>query len=156
MREIAKWLLPRRLNRQTDKELITHLFRAGYTLPPPGAPDPPASPAQPTLSPAQQVFHKMCEAGSTDEVRRRLQAGGQDVNEVGIRNRTPLFVAAQRGHLEVVELLVDYGADLMARTYTGRTAEDLAEKYHCPTVAAFLKTTRMATKSAGTAESSAS
>ncbi|KAH7252720.1 hypothetical protein BKA59DRAFT_475145 [Fusarium tricinctum] len=62
---------------------------------------------------------------------------------LGVRNRTPLHTAAQRGHLEIVKLLVDYGADLTATTFFGSTAEKLAEKYHHPAVAAFLKAARM-------------
>ena len=132
MRNEAGRRLPAHLNRQTDKDLITCLSKAGYTLP---APLPPQSPA--LLS-----FHDICADGYTSEVRRRLQAGRRDVNAVGHRNRTPLHAAAQRGNLEIVKLLVDYGADLTAKTFFGSTAEALAEKFHRPTVAQFLKTAR--------------
>ena len=58
------------------------------------------------------------------------QAGG-DVNAAcGARGdgRTPLHVAAEHGHAENAELLVSFGANLLARDHLGLTAMDLAEK----------------------------
>ncbi|CAJ0552470.1 Ff.00g005480.m01.CDS01 [Fusarium sp. VM40] len=131
----ARRELPPLINTQTDKDLITCLSKAGYTH----------------LEP----LHDLCEAGSTSEVRERLQAGDEFVDVLGPRNRTPLHAAAQRGHLEIVKLLVDYGADLTARTFRGRTPEQLADKYQHPLVAAFLKTA-LSQRNSRTTESSVS
>ncbi|KAL8330753.1 hypothetical protein RB593_001635 [Gaeumannomyces tritici] len=103
------------------------------------------SPAGAPLSTAQTMFYDLCEAGFAAEVRSRLleEVVNEDlVNVAGFRNRTPLHAAAQRGHLEVVKLLVDHGADMDATTFFGSTAEKLAEKFHRSAVATFLKKAR--------------
>ena len=48
----------------------------------------------------------------------------------GVRGdgRTPLHIAAEHGHVENVRLLVEAGANLLARDHLGLTAMDLAEK----------------------------
>ncbi|KAH6950981.1 ankyrin repeat-containing domain protein [Fusarium avenaceum] len=131
----ARRQLPPLINTQTDKDLITCLSKAGYTH----------------LEP----LYDLCEAGSTSEVRERLQAGDEFVDVLGPRNRTPLHAAAQQGHLEIVKLLVDYGADLTARTFRGRTPDQLVDKYQHPLVAAFLKTA-LSQRNSRTTESSVS
>ncbi|KAF9769925.1 hypothetical protein IL306_012582 [Fusarium sp. DS 682] len=132
IREKAEQLLPSQLDRLTDKDLLDYLSNIGFTLPP--------LPKLPPLPPL--TLYDVCEAGSTIEAQRRLLHGYEDVNTLGPRNRTPLHTAAQQGYLEIVKLLVNYGADLKAKTFFGSTAEQLAEKFHQPAVAAFLKTSR--------------
>jgi ankyrin repeat protein len=60
-----------------------------------------------------------------------------------------LHIAAQAGNLEVVKLLVEYGASLTAKTYRGSTAENLADQRHREAVAAFLKAEREKVSGAG-------
>ncbi|KAF5968536.1 Pfs NACHT ankyrin domain-containing protein [Fusarium coicis] len=132
IREKARKWLPSRLNRLTDKDLIACLSKAGFTLPPPS----------PSFRPPTHSLYDACEAGSIAEAQKRLQEGREDVDMLGPRNRTPLHAAAQQGYLDIVKLLVDYGADIMATTFFGSTAEKLAEKYHHPAVIAFLKAAR--------------
>ncbi|KAF5634277.1 ankyrin repeat domain protein [Fusarium sp. NRRL 52700] len=131
--EKASARLPSKLNRLTDKDLIACLYEAGFVLPPPF----------PTFQPLINSLYDACEAGSITEAQRRLREGRDDVDMLGPRNRTPLHAAAQQGHIDIVKLLVDHGADLTATTFFGSTAEKLAEKYHQPAVAAFLKAARM-------------
>ncbi|EWG54880.1 hypothetical protein FVEG_17414 [Fusarium verticillioides 7600] len=126
-----KWL-PSRLNRLTDKDLIACLSKAGFTLPPPF----------PSFGSPIQSLYDACEAGSIAEAQKRLQEEREDVDMLGPRNRTPLHAAAHQGHLDIVKLLVDYGAGIMATTFFGSTAEKLAEKYHHPAVVAFLEAAR--------------
>ncbi|RBA10304.1 hypothetical protein FPRO05_06240 [Fusarium proliferatum] len=118
----ARRLLPSYINAQTDKELITCLSKASYTLRLP-------------------LLYDLCQSGSTTEVQERLEQGGEFVDALGPRNRTPLHAAAQRGHLKIVELLVNYGADLTAKTSFGSTPAEVAAKSGQHSVAAFLNTT---------------
>ena len=60
---------------------------------------------------------------------RRLILEGSDVNAVDSRGDTPLHVSAGSGHLNVVCLLVDNGADLFAVDKEGLTAAACAEKF---------------------------
>jgi hypothetical protein len=134
LREQAASWLPSYLDWKTDKELISRLTQVGYTLPPPTPP----------------TFHDICAAGSVYEVQRWLQTEGKDiVNVAGPRNRMPLHAAAQAGNLEVVKLLVEYGADLTAKTFRGSTAESLADTFNRAAVAAFLKAERKRIRRAG-------
>ncbi|KAH7472868.1 hypothetical protein FOMA001_g11867 [Fusarium oxysporum f. sp. matthiolae] len=123
IRDKARRLLPAYINTQTDKDLVTCLSNASYTQHLP-------------------LLYDLCLAGRTDEVRMRLQKGDEFVNALGLRNRTPLHAAAQKGHLDIVKLLVHYGADLTAKTSFGSTPDRLAEKNGHSSVATFLKTTR--------------
>lgn len=48
---------------------------------------------------------------------------------------TPLFSAAKRGHLDVVKLFLNYGADKTKTTADGKTAADFARKSRHPEIA---------------------
>jgi ankyrin repeat protein len=58
--------------------------------------------------------------------KRSLESGAQD-NAVQHGGWTPLHQAAAHGNLEMVDLLLDYGADLAMRSDDGRTALMMAE-----------------------------
>lgn len=80
--------------------------------------------------------------GWTTRVRRRLAEDPSLVNVMDGRG-APLHEAAREGHLEIVKLLVDAGADLGLRTTEGKTALDLArarpDHAGCASVAAWLE-----------------
>ena len=60
---------------------------------------------------------------------RKLIFVGSDVNALDVRGDTPLTVSAGSGHLDVVRLLVDSGADLFAVNKQGLTAAMCAKKF---------------------------
>ena len=66
----------------------------------------------------QQAFR-----GNVKEVREILSTpeGKADVNKCDVRGRSPLFVAARAGHVEVCELLLRNGADVEQTSQKGRT-----------------------------------
>ena len=65
--------------------------------------------------------------GDVKEVKQYL-ALGEDVNLRGLGNMTPLHQAAQDGGKEMVELLIENGADANAITDSGKTPLDCAIK----------------------------
>ncbi|XP_046346164.2 ankyrin repeat domain-containing protein 50-like [Haliotis rufescens] len=58
------------------------------------------------------VLHVACFKGHVDVVKYLLSQDTVDVNSRGWKKRTPMMRAAEKGHKEIVELLVNKGADL--------------------------------------------
>jgi len=63
---------------------------------------------------------------------RQLLEGGADPNLASELLRTPLMEAARKGFAEVVALLLEHGADALARNKSGRTA--LAQAKHAEVI----------------------
>ncbi|RYP78795.1 hypothetical protein DL769_003131 [Monosporascus sp. CRB-8-3] len=142
--------LPRCINRTHDGEIVACLSLAGYSLPPP----PPPPPLQDTSwmdTRKWTSLHLACEAGSTQQVRELLQQDVVDIDARGLRDRTALHVAAQNGHLEVVKVLVQHGANLDARTFFKSTADDLAMQRGYHRIAALVREARDAKSAAASA-----
>ena len=57
-----------------------------------------------------------------------LISKGADVNLPDEHGFTPLFVAARRGHSDIVQLLLESGADAHRRNYEGKTAINMAKE----------------------------
>ena len=66
-------------------------------------------------------------ARSSERAVEFLHRAGSDINAVNEANFTALHGAAFRGMNEVIEYLVDNGADIDARDFRGRTAYRMAE-----------------------------
>ncbi|CVK94712.1 uncharacterized protein FPRN_10066 [Fusarium proliferatum] len=64
-------------------------------------------------------------ASSIDDIRVLLAAGA-NVNAPADRGLTPLHIATQRGVVEVMELLLQFGASISAETKYGQTVLDVA------------------------------
>jgi len=62
------------------------------------------------------------------DLEQTLQAiqDGSDVNAVSAGNHSALHGAATNGHIDVVELLLEHGADPTIRLVSGETPADLA------------------------------
>lgn len=65
-----------------------------------------------------------CENGDASNLKKLLQSKPHLVNETDEKNygRTPLLCAVDRNHKELVEILLDYGADVNQQTEYGWTA----------------------------------
>lgn len=76
---------------------------------------------------AMTPLHRAAEMGRLDAIVA-LGADKQiNIDSRGIKDSTPLMLAAQNGHIEIVKLLLERGADSTLRDRNGRTARDRAE-----------------------------
>ena len=60
-------------------------------------------------------------AGNSSDTKYLVTRGGADVDVKDRDGQTPLILAALRGHVKVVEFLVDHGADVEAENRKGQT-----------------------------------
>jgi ankyrin repeat protein len=79
-------------------------------------------------------------------VRYLVTTLGADVNKADVKGASPLFVAAQNGHLEVLRcLLQDFGADVNQATIGGTTPMMIAAQHgHVAVVPPLIKHVMMA------------
>jgi quinoprotein dehydrogenase-associated probable ABC transporter substrate-binding protein len=70
---------------------------------------------------------------STD-IATALIERGADVNAANVHGVTPLMIAAARGNLPMIGLLLEAGADPNAKTEAGKTASDIARENLNPDV----------------------
>ena len=66
--------------------------------------------------------------GNVEEVRTLLEFGSMDLNQGDYDHRTALHLAANEGHLEVVKLLCEAGADVNVKDRWGDRPLDDARK----------------------------
>lgn len=85
------------------------------------------------------MLHAACYYGGMLRIAKILIDHGADVNARRKRGQTPLMMAAQNGHLEVVQLLVESGASLTEDDDSGWTALDYAEQYERESVVDYLR-----------------
>eukprot|EP00033_Pygsuia_biforma_P006753 GCRY01007614.1.p1 GENE.GCRY01007614.1~~GCRY01007614.1.p1 ORF type:complete len:276 (+),score=23.74 GCRY01007614.1:129-956(+) len=72
------------------------------------------------------ALHHACERGSVAELSQLLSISDYNVNEKGPSDFTPLHIAAKEGNTSCVVLLLDYGANLGAKSSLGQTPLFLA------------------------------
>ena len=74
----------------------------------------------------------LCGAAQSGDIAtvREILASGQDPNVAGPYGWTALHSACENGHIEVIRLLVENGADVTARLNTGKTPLDLLGDGH--------------------------
>lgn len=59
----------------------------------------------------EPTLHTLIARGLTDDLRTRLTQDASDINDLGICERTPLWLATRKRKTEVVRLLLEFGAD---------------------------------------------
>lgn len=83
------------------------------------------------------LLHMAASGGNRKMVDLLVQKGAS-VNALNRDGKTPLHYAAGKGHLAIVEALLDHHADLELK-YHGKTAQDLAREHGQFEIEAFLK-----------------
>jgi hypothetical protein len=61
---------------------------------------------------------------------RKLLADGVDANLIDNKGATPLFYAARNGRTDVINLLLEHGANPATQLQSGSTAEDIAASHN--------------------------
>lgn len=80
-------------------------------------------------------LHYVCEVGQSTEILKVMMEVASDLHVLGRDGQTALHSAARGGNLEMVRLLLDYGADPLSRTKNGCTPLMLAaERNHVAVV----------------------
>ncbi|MEZ5357377.1 MAG: ankyrin repeat domain-containing protein [Candidatus Zixiibacteriota bacterium] len=75
------------------------------------------------------LLHSAALSGSVPIIKTLLSRKF-DVNKTDNYNHTPLHYAAEKGRIEAAQVLIENGADLKARTLSGLSAYNLAEKFN--------------------------
>ncbi|MEE1898648.1 ankyrin repeat domain-containing protein [Flavobacterium rakeshii] len=108
-----------------------------------------AAMASTTVQPASAGFElvkeyktntPLCNAickGDVDTVKKFIEYG-VDVNETS-NGKTPLMLAARYNNVEILKLLIDNGAYVLAKDERGQTAEKYAEASNATEALEFLK-----------------
>ena len=109
----------------------TPVFRSGLSLP--------RKSGLSTTSPLGTLFRLTLASGVPAAVALHLRRGAP-VNGRDERGRTPLILAAMRGHAEVCRLLLEAGADAALRDHDGRDALAAARAGGHSPVVAFMAT----------------
>ncbi|MCG9911178.1 MAG: ankyrin repeat domain-containing protein [Flavobacteriales bacterium] len=85
-----------------------------------------ATPDQPRSEAGRTALHVACAYYGGMQICKALIAAGADVNAVTQKGESPLMLAATNGKADVVELLLQRGADKQKKDNSGKTALDYA------------------------------
>ncbi|XP_067654386.1 ankyrin repeat domain-containing protein 50-like [Haliotis asinina] len=72
------------------------------------------------------ILHLACKRGRLDVVKYIISLHKLDIDRGGFKKKTPVMLAGQGGHKEVVEVLVKHGANLLLRDERGDNILHLA------------------------------
>ncbi|KNC75385.1 TKL protein kinase [Sphaeroforma arctica JP610] len=84
-------------------------------------------------------FMKECQKGNIEKVKKLLETNYAKPEWVDQHGRSALHIAASEGHMVIVKLLVELGAEINSRDKWNMTATDAAERGGFDTIAEFLK-----------------
>lgn len=89
-----------------------------------------AAPEPPAAGPPGIEITALQHAAMTDNIGKAKVAlwKGDDINDLGQWGATPLWEAARRGHLSMVQFLIKSGADVSVKSGSGVTALDVARE----------------------------
>lgn len=74
-------------------------------------------------------MHKACATGDLDKVKS-LVAEGADINMGNYISAMPLYIASEKGNLDIVEYLLSIGANIHSRGYYGSPLSAACAKGH--------------------------
>lgn len=80
------------------------------------------------------ALHYAAAAGHTEIARLLLQRAPELLDSTSPSGMTPTMMAAMEGHIYIVKLLLDAGADPGLASQAGMTARDFAEQYGHPDI----------------------
>ncbi|TFL06716.1 ankyrin repeat-containing domain protein [Pterulicium gracile] len=86
--------------------------------------------------------HALAVSGNVESLRDLLSKDASDINSVDEYGYTPLHLAADRGHADIVRLLLDYRANVSAKDEDDYTPLDLATIAGHPHIATILSDTK--------------
>lgn len=96
--------------------------------------------AKPAVEATQAKLHSALRWQKVDEVKEIIAANSATVNEADPANgNCALHIASQNGHLELVKILVEAGANVNAQNGGGQSALHMTISYDLDDVTSFLK-----------------
>lgn len=87
----------------------------------------------------RSVLSAVCMHGHHDVLRKLLDAGAKPIFTCHDNQETPLMIATYNDRIACVEMLIESGADLNARSKDGNTALKYAEEYGREAIAVLLR-----------------
>lgn len=87
-------------------------------------------------------IHALALSGNVQRLRELLSKDASDINSVDEYGYTPLHLAADRGHADIVSLLLEYRANVSAKDEDEYTPADLAKIAGHPHIMSILSNTQ--------------
>ena len=69
----------------------------------------------------EKPIHHAAYEGDLEKVKEILDKNPNQINVQDVQDFTPLHLASGKGHIEIVEFLLNHGADTESETCTGHT-----------------------------------
>lgn len=73
---------------------------------------------------------ELVEVGNTTAVKRLMDTRKPDVNYADEDGKCPILIAASRNDLDMLRLLISFGAEVGVKDIYGRSVQHYARKHH--------------------------